>query len=806
MTNFSFLGLSIGLGFLTYFAVFGAANRFQSATGIVRLIWHFAAAAALGGGIWLMTVIGLFAWDIQSLHASSLVESGFAILLAIAFSGTGLFVTDRDAPNRGIVMAAALFIGLGLSIMFFVQLGSVRSPEILRFDPLGVLATVLLFVTSSAVSLWIIGRTAGLRTRGLASLAGTGLFLLAIFSGVAATSFGDPSSPMDPVKVWMAVGGLSIGGALFLCLVIGTATIDRFVGDRLRLEARLLRDSERRFRLLIDGVRDCALFMLDRNGNVASWNSGAERLTGYQEEEITGKSFALFHTEDDIDQELPAITIAVASESGFHESEGTRKRRDGEEFIAAVTMHRLDNPDGTLAGFSVLLRDVTENRTAQLALQRAHDDLERQVALRTIELEDSTAAAEEANKAKSEFLANMSHELRTPLTAVIGYAELLLQDMEDLENDAAVSDITRILRSSRHLLHLINEILDLAKIEAGHTELRYEAISIETFLSDLKGTIAPLVAENDNTLEIINESDGAPFNVDGHRLRQCMLNLIGNAAKFTKQGRIVIHVSPRSVADRPGLRFSVRDSGIGMTEEQLARVFEAFTQAESSTTRAYGGTGLGLTITKKLVDVMGGEIDVTSEQGIGTTMWIDLPNAGNDAKETDADDLDNALLVDADENTSFERIEDIIGDIDAEFGFGGPRGSEISKTLPQGNNLILLVEDNPDNREMIQRQLELEDIRVITAADGFEAVERVSKDKPGLVLMDLSLPGQSGLEATRAIRRDPSIAATPIIALTAHAFSNEREECLEAGCDGFVTKPIDWPSLKSTIESLLETS
>ena len=264
-----------------------------------------------------------------------------------------------------------------------------------------------------------------------------------------------------------------------------------------------------------------------------------------------------------------------------------------------------------------------EKRT--MALKKLADKLEQKVAQRTQSLTQAMEQADSANKAKSEFLANMSHELRTPLNAIIGYSEILIEEAEDLEFEDFIPDLQKICGAAKHLLGLINDVLDLSKIEAGRMEIYAETFAINSLIEDVVGTIAPLVAQKNNQLIVNCDPEIGEMYADLTKVRQNLFNLLSNACKFTEAGNISLTVNRYELEQQPWIQFQVQDSGIGMTLEQIDKLFQAFTQADSSTTRKYGGTGLGLTITKKFCQMMGGDIRVESEFGRGSNFIIELP-------------------------------------------------------------------------------------------------------------------------------------------------------------------------------------
>jgi PAS domain S-box-containing protein len=364
--------------------------------------------------------------------------------------------------------------------------------------------------------------------------------------------------------------------------------------------ARLYTEAQRQRRYFETVVQNSpvAIVTLDLAGNVSSLNPAFERLFGYTPEESIGRNLdELINTAETL-SEAVGYTDDAASGRPAH-GIGKRRRKDG-SFL-----------DVELAGVPV---EVAGERVGILALY--HD---------VTELLAARREAEAANRAKSQFLANMSHELRTPLNAIIGYSEMLQEEAEELELEAFVPDLGRIRSSGRHLLSLINDVLDLSKIEAGRMELFVERFDLREAIDEVASTVAPLVKRNGNRLEIVVADDVRIMHADPIKVRQVMLNLLSNASKFTDHGTITVSADPRTLDGEAWVDIAVRDSGIGMTPEQVGRLFEAFAQADASTTRRYGGTGLGLAISRHFCRMMGGDVVVDSVPGTGSTFTVRLP-------------------------------------------------------------------------------------------------------------------------------------------------------------------------------------
>jgi signal transduction histidine kinase len=360
-------------------------------------------------------------------------------------------------------------------------------------------------------------------------------------------------------------------------------------------------------------------------------------------------------------------------------------------------------------------------------------------------LAESQAAAERANQLKSQFLANMSHELRTPLNAIIGYAEILSEDASERADADAVKDLARIERAGKHLLHLINDLLDLSKIEAGQTEIDAAPASVQSVIDAVLETVGPVAAANGAKLSVRGVGPDLTVHTDALKLRQCLINLVGNACKFAPHGAVEIAVSEVGVGAQRKLDFAVRDDGVGMTREQMERLFTPFVQADSSIANRFGGTGLGLAITRRLAQLLGGDVTVTSEKGVGSTFTLtvaaELATAGGDAL-----------------------------------------------TAPQGAPRALIIDDEPDCQDLFRRALGRVGFHVEAAATAEAGLLRAAATKPDLVLLDLRLPGRSGWEALAALKADPRLAGVPVIVVSVDV---TEEEARGAGAAAAFQKPID---------------
>ena len=377
------------------------------------------------------------------------------------------------------------------------------------------------------------------------------------------------------------------------------------IAARARTE-RMLAESERRFRLMVESVVDYAIFMLDAEGRVASWNAGAQRIAGYEAAEIVGQHFSRFYPREDLERRKPQWELELAGSEGRFEEEGWRVRKDGSSYWANVVITAVRDDTGRLLGFAKVVRDLTERNRVEAELIRAK------------------VAAERASEAKSQFLANMSHELRTPLNSLLILARLLADNAGGNLNAKQIQFAQTIYASGMDLLSLINDLLDLAKIESGAvTMLNMAPARLDELRDDLERTFRQ-VAQDKGLQFAITLDPALPVSIrtDMPRLKQVLKNLLANAFKFTRQGSVSLAIAPS--ADRR-IAFAVTDTGIGIAAEKQKIIFEAFQQADGTTSRQYGGTGLGLSISRELTRLLGGEIRVASEPGKGSTFTLYLP-------------------------------------------------------------------------------------------------------------------------------------------------------------------------------------
>jgi PAS domain S-box-containing protein len=466
-----------------------------------------------------------------------------------------------------------------------------------------------------------------------------------------------------------------------------------------------------------------AIVSLDLDENVVSVNPAFEALFGYGVDEVIGKNLDSLVTTPE--QRAEAVAYTRQARQRRAHGIGKRRRKDGSLVDVEILAVKVE-VEGEPVGMMALYHDISE------LVRTRHE-------------------AESANRSKSQFLANMSHELRTPLNAILGYSEMLVEEAEEDGNDDYIPDLRKIHAAGKHLLALINDVLDLSKIEAGKMELYLETFSVPEAVHDVAATVLPLFEKNGNRLVVRCPSEIGAMHADLTRVRQSLLNLLSNAAKFTDQGVVTLEVGIEEARERGALAtdtlvFSVTDTGIGMTPEQMDRLFEAFTQAEASTSRRFGGTGLGLAITRRFCRMMGGDVEVRSEPGQGSTFTLKLPRTVPEAPTV-----------------------------------------ELDPTTDDGRPLILVVDDDEAGRDLVRRHLEKEGYHVALARDGETGLRMAAELRPDAITLDVIMPGLDGWGVLAGLKGDPELASIPVVMIT---ILDEMPMGLALGATGYLTKPV----------------
>ena len=560
-------------------------------------------------------------------------------------------------------------------------------------------------------------------------------------SGKSKLNFEELQTTPNGEKIWLKTSKVPLTD--FHGNTIGILGTYEDVTERKQMEDTLRR-SEIKFHTLYDSTSD-AVMLLDENG-FFDCNKATLTMFGCADP----KEFCSKHPADLSPLKQPcgedSITLAnkqidIAMEKGSNHFEWIHKQaHTGREFPADVLLNAMEL-DGKKI-IQAVVRDITKRKQME-------DDLRA-----------AKTQAEAANAAKSQFLANMSHEIRTPMNAIIGFTDLLTDELLTREQKEMLN---LIKNSGRHLLSLINDILDFSKIEAGKLDIESIDCSVGELLNSIESMMKPRAKEKNIEFNII-ESSSLPdqIHTDPTRLRQCLVNLVGNAIKFTEHGHVYIKVSLETADNKPNIRFDVEDTGIGIPKDRQNAVFESFTQADGGTTRKFGGTGLGLTITKQLAQLLGGSLTLISQPGKGSVFSIVIP-AGLDITKQPFLDRNNIAGYWEDQSDKFDKIK-----------FSGK---------------VLVAEDVKTNQMLMKSMLEKMGVEATIADDGNLAVQEALTQKFDLIFMDIQMPNMDGYEATKALRTRGI--KTPIIALTANVMKGDDKKCIEAGSNGYMTKPID---------------
>jgi PAS domain S-box-containing protein len=550
--------------------------------------------------------------------------------------------------------------------------------------------------------------------------------------------------------------------------LVGFAKVTRDLTERREHEERL-RHSEERFRLLVEGVSEYAIFMLDVNGFVTTWNNGAARIKGYGAEEIIGQHFSRFYPEDAVESGWPEHELRVAAAEGRFVDEGWRVRKDGSRFWAHVTITALRDEVGRLRGFAKLTRDLTERKRTE-ALEAS--GAERETLLEAER--NARMLAQRSARIKDEFLATLSHELRTPLNAILGWTQLLRSRgvSEPAELDRAMEIIER---NARAQVRLIDDLLDLSRIMSGRFRLDVQQISLGDIARSALDSIEPAARTKGVRLESILDPKSVIVSGDPARLQQVFWNLLSNAVKFTPKGGKIQVVLQRVNSH---IEFSITDTGIGIPAHFLPHVFERFAQKDSSTHREYGGLGLGLAICKQLVDLHGGSIQAKSMgEGEGATFVVTLP-----------------LVILGKESASASRVH--------------PTAAEPSVDMVPVPRLdgvrALVVDDEADALELVQRVLKNQGAVVTTVASGEAALRLLESSTPDVLISDIGMPAMDGYQFMRRMRAaEPRQRRIPALALTAFARPDDRKHAILAGYQAHLAKPFDMAELAIVVAGLV---
>jgi PAS domain S-box-containing protein len=588
---------------------------------------------------------------------------------------------------------------------------------------------------------------------------------------------GYDSGAMDYVSVPIVPEILRAKVAIFADLYRKTdalAQLNRELEERVQQRtaeienaAELLRESEQRFRLLVENVQDYSVLMLDPEGRISNWNTGTERLYRYQEDEIVGRHFSAFFLPEDREDGRPARLLQVAAAEGHSQDEGWRVRKDGSGFWASVVITALHDPQGNLLGFSKIAHDLTDRKRAEE---------ERVLLLKNAE--DARRESDAANQLKDEFLAVLSHELRTPLNAITGWAHMLQAGGLDYETQRKAVDT--INRNALLQARLISDLLDVSRIVSGKLHLELKPVDLPAVVRAAIDTLRVAMEDKEIRIDVALQCDPGLIRGDAFRLQQVVWNLISNAIKFSpRKGNIQVSLAKKD----SNVELTVQDDGPGIRPELIPHIFEPFRQGDASSTRSHQGLGLGLAIVRNLLQLHGGMVQAMNrEDGSGALFKVALPF-----------------------NISVPQAIGIEAPVD-------PNRMETVDWLKSGasirNARILIVDDEADAREVVSLILERCGAKVFVASNAGEAFEILLQEQPDVLVADIEMPGEDGYSLVRRIRLLPAdrCGRTAAIALTAHAAAHDLPRLMKAGFQRHVPKPLQPGELISAIDSLIRPS
>ncbi|MGX7703481.1 MHYT domain-containing protein [Methylobacterium sp. Gmos1] len=737
------VALSIAIAMLASFVALDLAGRMTASAGWARGAWLVTAALVLGGGVWSMHFVAMLAFRLPGVEVT--YDLGLTLLslaLPIVVTAFGLAVAQKPGAGPGAVVAAGLVTGLGIVSMHYTGMAALRLPAAIHYDPAWVAASVLIAGGAATVAIRLALGETGLPLRVAASgamgLAIAGMHYAAMQGLHVSHLAGEDQAGAGVDQVRLAVGVTAVTFLVFT-LALLAAAIDRRVSQRAAREAAALRESEERYRLLLQSVTDYAIFMLDCDGVVANWNSGAHRIKGYEAGEIVGTHFSRFYTEEDRAAGVPARALATAAERGKFEAEGWRVRRDGTRFWASVVIDPIVGEGGRLVGFAKVTRDITERKRAQDALEQAQGAL----------------AQAQKMEAVGQLTGGVAHDFNNLLMAVLGSLELLRKRLPD--DPRLLRLLDNAVQGAERGAALTQRMLAFARRQ----DLKPAAVELARLVRDMTDLLQRSIGPGIR-IETRFPVGLPPALVDAHQLELALLNLVVNARDAMPEGgtvTVAARLEPGDGEGAPMLCLSVADTGTGMDEATLARAQEPF-----FTTKGVGrGTGLGLSMVHGLAAQSHGRLVLRSRQGAGTTAEIWLPVAAP------------GIAAPPDE---------------------APARRALPRTV--ASQVVLVVDDDPLVLENSAAMLEDLGHRVIEARSGQEALELMRRARTlDLVLTDHAMPEMTGLQlATRIEAERPGL---KLILATGYADLTPDE----AARLPRLAKPYDQATLARMIEAVV---
>ena len=752
-----FVALSVSIAIVASYAALDLAARVTSARNRSRYLWLSGGATVMGIGIWSMHYIGMLAFRLPVPVQYDWPTVLVSLLAAIFASFVALFVVSRQKMGPFQALVGCLLMGGGIAGMHYIGMAAMRLPAQCSYSPLMVALSVVLALVISLVALWLTfhlrGEPAAGGWRKIVSALVMGAAIPVMhYTGMAAASFTPSTVVHGNLSHALGISSLGVASVIVVTfMVLGIGLLTSLVDRRFSAQALELQANDRRYHQVLASALD-AFIGMDSGGLITDWNAQAETTFGWLRSEATGRMLSRTIIPDRYrDAHERGFRHFLASGEGpvlNKRIEISALHRDGHEFPVELTISAVG--EGGTQCFAAFVRDITERKRFQEELLAAK------------------AAAEQSNRAKSEFLANMSHEIRTPMNGILGMTELMLDTVLTVEQREHLG-LVRL--SAESLLSVINDVLDFSKIEAGKMELELIPFDLRESLGETMMALS--FRAHQKGLELVYEVQPEvpePLLGDPGRIRQVLVNLVGNAIKFTEHGEIFVCVdeqSPRSAT--AALHFAVKDTGVGVPMEKQEQIFDAFSQADGSMTRKYGGSGLGLTICVRLVEMMGGRVWLESQPGQGSTFHFTVQLAVQDAASARPIPLQP------------EQLRDLHA---------------------------LIVDDNFTNRRVLHGMLTRWGMHPTSVEDGRAALQALEIAKSTghpfpLLLLDGQMPGMDGFALTEQIQKDPALIAVTIMMLTSAGHLGDAARCRGLGISAYLVKPIRQTELLDGICQIL---